>query len=48
MYYLKFFVTSLTKNRVTERRLGGFLVTTESGINATKEFLDKYDNTIEY
>lgn len=48
MYYLKFFVTSLTKNRVTERRLGGFLVTTESGINATKEFLDKYDNIIEY
>ena len=48
MYYLKFLVTSSTRNRATERRLSGFLVTTESGINATKEFLDEYDNIIEY
>ena len=48
MYYLKFLVTSSTKNRATERHLSGFLVTTESGINASKEFLDEYDNIIEY
>lgn len=48
MYYLKFLVTSSTRNRVTERRISGFLVTTESGINASKEFLDEYDNIIEY